>query len=119
MQRRNPVTLMSISLLLGFALWSVGRDVKANAGLAPSAMAMITLPVSDSDLALPAGAVQDAEGTARHGAGTTTASRRTDLPADLREAVEKSRYRIRPSERAADAGAYESAEPRATAARQL
>jgi hypothetical protein len=85
--------------------------VKAKAGLASSALTVTTLAVSDTDSPLRPGAVPDAEATVRDVSSITTASRRTALPPGLREAVEKLRYRIRPSQRAADAGGYQAPNP--------
>jgi hypothetical protein len=114
MQRRIAIILMSTSLLLGFSLWCVGREVKAKAGLAPPAMRMPTLAATGTDSALRLSAVsnaRDGEATARDVYGTTVASHRPELTPELREAVEKSRYRIRPSRRAAEAGTYQAANP--------
>ena len=63
-------------------------------------MAMTTFRVTNTNLALRPSLVPDAwnaEATARDASGTTAASRQTELPPGLPEAVEKSRYRIRQS----------------------
>ncbi len=84
MKRQITIPVITLSLLLGLGLWSQWRGVKAKAALAATAMPMTT---------------------------ATAARGQTELPPALRAAVEKSRYRIRPPERAADAGAYHAANP--------